>query len=203
MPSSACFADHPDLHSFLHDALPIFRRSTRTLAWNPGGQGFKEHQASLDQPGRGLFQALGLGVPVRGRWRRWRMGWNRDIHWFRSRLFHDHLFDCLQDALASQRGKADLRGWRIEDSGEKRFLDAQDIPDSLLNAAYGQQVDHLDRARLPQAMHTADPLLQACRIPGRFEIDDCGGCLKIESYAPGIGRKEHFAMRVVLELLHE
>src|ERR1019366_6391559 len=80
------------------------------------------------------------------------------------------LLHGFEAALAPQRGKTDLRRWRVEHSGEQRLLPLQSLPDPFFNTAGGQEVDHVDRTRLSEAMHTADALFEARGVPGRLEV---------------------------------
>jgi hypothetical protein len=54
---------------------------------------------------------------------------------------------------------------------------------------------------LPQAVDPADALLQHCRVPGQLDVDArARGSLQVEADAAGIGREQHPAGRVVVEV---
>ena len=62
----------------------------------------------------------------------------------------------------------------------------------LLGGAGGKEVHGVNASRLPDALDSADPLLEAKRCPRQLEIDHQPTALvKVEPFAGGIGCEEH------------
>jgi UDP-N-acetylmuramate dehydrogenase len=89
-----------------------------------------------------------------------------------------------------------------QEAVEERLLVLDDLPDSLLDRAAGDEVQDLNAAALPHAVHATDPLLEHRRIPRNLEIDDNRrGVLEVEAEAAGIGREEHALRGIGAEAL--
>ena len=118
-------------------------------------------------------------------------------------MIRENFFHRLEDAFLSQLGEADLAGRRIENSREQGFLQLERFPNSLFNAVLRQQMHHVDRMGLAEAMDSSDPLFEPGGIPWRLKIDDRRCCLEIQANASRIRRKENTALRIAPEFLYE
>ena len=89
----------------------------------------------------------------------------------------------------------------VEEALEERLLRADQGGDPRFDALLANQVVHVDRQLLADAVDAADPLFQHGRVPGELEIDHAvGRALKVETDAAGIAGEEHAKARVVVEL---
>src|SRR6202011_2581516 len=94
-----------------------------------------------------------------------------------------------------------LVGRPVEESGEERLLGPDDVRDSRLDARFADQVIDVDWAALPEAVDPADSLLEHRGVPWKLDVDaGARGSLEIEANPSGIGREEHAAGRVVVEV---
>jgi len=82
-------------------------------------------------------------------------------------LIRENFFHRLEDALLTELGEADLAGGRIEDPGEQRFLQLERLPDSLFDAALGQQMYHVHGVGLSEAVDSSDSPFESGGIPWR------------------------------------
>ena len=76
------------------------------------------------------------------------------------------VLDALQEALEPATAEKHLALAAVEDTGEERALEPQDRQHAFFDCALGYEAYNLYGLRLTEAVHTANPLLQHCWIPG-------------------------------------
>src|SRR5690606_20990337 len=82
-------------------------------------------------------------------------------------------------------------------------LEQQAHKHGSLASVLGDEVPEPADLGLPDAVDTAEALLDAVRVPGKVVIDDQVGGLEIEALAGGVGSEEDPALGVLRELLSE
>src|SRR5439155_12024248 len=128
----------------------------------------------------GTYDILGAGRCRRHRWR------------------HDPL-DARQEASGTIERHLVARA--VEESGEQRLLGTDEIRDSRFDPGLADQVVDVDGAVLSEAIDPADSLLEHGGVPGKLDVDArARGSLQVETDAAGVGREEHAARGVVVEV---